>query len=86
MDMSPEDRRKALFEGHRRNPLTTRPQGGRLLSAIMLPWFGLLPPAGFGVITTTGRKTASGAASACAPCVGATGSSSSPSPALKPPG
>jgi deazaflavin-dependent oxidoreductase (nitroreductase family) len=53
----PEDRRKALLEGHRRNPLTTSLQGGRILSALMLPWFSLLPPAGFGVITTTGRKT-----------------------------
>ena len=57
MDEGLEDRRKALFEGHRRNPFTTTLQGGRILSAMMLPWFILLPPAGFGVITTTGRKT-----------------------------
>jgi len=30
---------------------------GRLLSAVMLPFFMLRPPAGYGVITTTGRKT-----------------------------
>jgi deazaflavin-dependent oxidoreductase (nitroreductase family) len=30
---------------------------GRLLSAVMLPFFLVRPPSGFGVITTTGRKT-----------------------------
>jgi deazaflavin-dependent oxidoreductase (nitroreductase family) len=30
---------------------------GRLVSALMLPWFQLCPPKGFGVITTTGRRT-----------------------------
>src|ERR1700733_4253258 len=30
---------------------------GRLVSALMLPWFLLCPPAGFGVIATTGRKS-----------------------------
>jgi deazaflavin-dependent oxidoreductase (nitroreductase family) len=30
---------------------------GRLLSAMMLPFFLARPPSGFGVITTTGRKT-----------------------------
>ena len=30
---------------------------GRLLSALMLPLFLVRPPSGFGVITTTGRKT-----------------------------
>ena len=39
------------------NPLTTSLQGGRVLSASQLPWFMLLPPRGFGVLTTTGRKT-----------------------------
>jgi deazaflavin-dependent oxidoreductase (nitroreductase family) len=32
-------------------------RGGRLLSALMLPFFLVRPPSGFGVITTTGRKT-----------------------------
>jgi deazaflavin-dependent oxidoreductase (nitroreductase family) len=31
--------------------------GGRVLSALMLPDFTLVPPAGFGVLTTTGRRT-----------------------------
>ena len=30
---------------------------GRLLSALMLPFFQLRPPSGYGVIATTGRKT-----------------------------
>ncbi len=30
---------------------------GRLLSAAMLPFFLIRPPSGYGVITTTGRKT-----------------------------
>jgi deazaflavin-dependent oxidoreductase (nitroreductase family) len=30
---------------------------GRILSALMLPFFLVRPPAGFGVLTTTGRKT-----------------------------
>lgn len=30
---------------------------GRILSALMLPFFLVRPPSGFGVITTTGRKT-----------------------------
>jgi deazaflavin-dependent oxidoreductase (nitroreductase family) len=31
--------------------------GGRILSALELPWFILLPPRGFGVLTTIGRKS-----------------------------
>lgn len=30
---------------------------GRALSAAQLPWFTILPPVGFGVLTTIGRKT-----------------------------
>jgi len=30
---------------------------GRVLSALMLPFFVVRPPAGFGLLTTTGRKT-----------------------------
>lgn len=41
----------------RSNALVQTPQGGRILSASMLPWFKLRPPKGFGVLTTTGRKT-----------------------------
>jgi deazaflavin-dependent oxidoreductase (nitroreductase family) len=41
----------------RRNPLIRTPRGGQLLSALQLPWFTVLPPAGFAVLTTTGRRT-----------------------------
>jgi deazaflavin-dependent oxidoreductase (nitroreductase family) len=34
------------------------PTGGRILSAMMLPLFTVWPPTGFGVLTTTGRRTA----------------------------
>lgn len=42
---------------HRRSPFVRSPTGGRVLSALMLPFVTMLPPAGYGVITTTGRKT-----------------------------
>src|SRR5687767_14414739 len=51
------EQRRRYLEGHRRNPLTTTDTGGRILSAAQLPWFTLLPPHGFGVLTTIGRKT-----------------------------
>ena len=41
----------------KRNPFLNSPTGGRILSALMLPRFTIRPPAGFGVLTTTGRKT-----------------------------
>ena len=41
----------------KRNPFTRSAQGGRALSALQLPWFTLLPPRGFGVLTTIGRRT-----------------------------
>jgi deazaflavin-dependent oxidoreductase (nitroreductase family) len=41
----------------RRNPFVRSLQGGRVLSALELPFFMLFPPSGFGVITTTGRRT-----------------------------
>ncbi len=31
--------------------------GGRVLSALELPWFSLVPPRNYGVLTTTGGKT-----------------------------
>jgi deazaflavin-dependent oxidoreductase (nitroreductase family) len=40
-----------------RNPLVRSAGGGRVLSALQLPWFTVLPPSGFGVLTTTGRRT-----------------------------
>jgi deazaflavin-dependent oxidoreductase (nitroreductase family) len=39
------------------NPFTRSGAGGRVLSALMLPGFMLLPPNGYGVLTTTGRRT-----------------------------
>ncbi len=39
------------------NPFIRSATGGRVLSALMLPRFAIRPPAGFGVLTTTGRKT-----------------------------
>lgn len=46
-----------LQDGHRRNPLTTTHAGGRILSAVQLPWFLLAPPRGYGIIETVGRRT-----------------------------
>jgi deazaflavin-dependent oxidoreductase (nitroreductase family) len=40
---------------HRRLLRTGR--DGRILSALMLPWMRWAPPVGYGVLTTTGRKT-----------------------------
>jgi deazaflavin-dependent oxidoreductase (nitroreductase family) len=39
------------------NPFIGSASGGRVLSALMLPFFLIRPPAGFGVLTTTGRRT-----------------------------
>lgn len=39
------------------NPFIRSSKGGRALSALQLPWFSLRPPTGFGVLTTTGRKS-----------------------------
>jgi deazaflavin-dependent oxidoreductase (nitroreductase family) len=41
----------------KRNPFINSHAGGRILSALQAPWFSLLPPRGFGVLTMTGRKT-----------------------------
>lgn len=41
----------------RHNPFVRSLTGARVLSALQLPLFSVLPPAGFGVITTTGRRT-----------------------------
>jgi hypothetical protein len=40
-----------------RNPFLRTSTGGRVLSALMLPQFMIVPPAGFGVLTTTGRRS-----------------------------
>jgi deazaflavin-dependent oxidoreductase (nitroreductase family) len=52
-----EEQRQAYTQGEWGNPLTTKPTGGRILSALQQPFFTLRPPRGFGVLTTTGRKT-----------------------------
>jgi deazaflavin-dependent oxidoreductase (nitroreductase family) len=39
------------------NPFVNSAAGGRALSALQLPFFLLRPPSGFGVLTTTGRRT-----------------------------
>lgn len=51
--------RGEVIEGaqRKRNPFINSPTGGRVLSALQLPVFLLRPPAGYGVLTTTGRKT-----------------------------
>jgi deazaflavin-dependent oxidoreductase (nitroreductase family) len=41
----------------KRNPFVRSQTGGRVLSALMFPLFAVRPPAGFGVLTTTGRRT-----------------------------
>ena len=41
----------------KRNPFTSSAAGGRTLSALQLPFFLLRPPAGYGVLTTTGRRS-----------------------------
>jgi deazaflavin-dependent oxidoreductase (nitroreductase family) len=40
-----------------RNPFLRSAAGVRVLSRLQRPFFALLPPPGFGVLTTTGRKT-----------------------------
>jgi deazaflavin-dependent oxidoreductase (nitroreductase family) len=44
-------------EQRNHNPFINSAAGGRALSAMQLPLFILRPPAGYGVLTTTGRKT-----------------------------
>lgn len=41
----------------KRNPFMRSQTGGRVLSGLMLPFFTVRPPSGFGVLTTTGRRT-----------------------------
>lgn len=45
------------YVAERRNLLVRSLGGARVLSALQLPSFVVRPPSGFGVITTTGRKT-----------------------------
>jgi deazaflavin-dependent oxidoreductase (nitroreductase family) len=39
------------------NPFITSATGGRLLSALQLPFFMIRPPSGYGILVTTGRKS-----------------------------
>jgi deazaflavin-dependent oxidoreductase (nitroreductase family) len=55
--LSGEGNTPPLAADHNRSKLTTTARGGQRLSALQLPWFSVLPPRGFGVLTTTGRKT-----------------------------
>lgn len=52
-----EEQRAAYLEGEWGNPFTTKVGGGRILSALQLPFSMLVPPRGYGVLTTTGRTT-----------------------------
>jgi deazaflavin-dependent oxidoreductase (nitroreductase family) len=47
----------AYVAERKHNPFINSHTGGRLLSALQAPWFSVLPPRGFGVLTMTGRKT-----------------------------
>jgi len=47
----------AQYSERAHNAFVRSASGGRVLSALMLPDFMLAAPAGFGVLTTTGRKT-----------------------------
>lgn len=40
-----------------RNPFINSARGGRILSALQLPIFKLRPPASYGVLATTGRRS-----------------------------
>jgi deazaflavin-dependent oxidoreductase (nitroreductase family) len=56
--MSATDVRQAAAAEASKHTRTIRSaRDGRRLSALMLPFFMLRPPAGYGVIATTGRKT-----------------------------
>ena len=41
----------------KRNPFVNSAAGGRTLSALQRPLFAIRPPKGYGILTTTGRKT-----------------------------
>jgi deazaflavin-dependent oxidoreductase (nitroreductase family) len=50
------DGRKYVPE-RRFNPFIQNLTGARILSALQLPWYTVMPPKGTGVLTTKGRKT-----------------------------
>lgn len=45
------------YVSERRNRLVRSTQGGRVASALVLPFWTVRPPTGFGVLTTIGRRT-----------------------------
>jgi deazaflavin-dependent oxidoreductase (nitroreductase family) len=55
--MSAGVRDRAAEEAPKHTRTIRSARDGRLLSALMLPFFGLRPPRGYGILTTTGRKT-----------------------------
>ena len=50
-------REAAAREAPKHRRLLRTPRHGRILSALMLPGFAVHPPQGFGILTTTGRRT-----------------------------
>ena len=50
-------KRRLVGSDRKRNPFINSATGGRVLSALQLPLFLLRPPMGYGVLTTTGRRT-----------------------------
>jgi deazaflavin-dependent oxidoreductase (nitroreductase family) len=50
-------REAAIREAPKHRRLLRSPRDGRILSAIMLPFFAIRTPAGYAVLTTTGRKS-----------------------------
>ena len=55
--MYPDGKWEYRAETRRWNPFVRTPQGGRVLSALKLPFFLLRTPHGYGVLVTTGAKT-----------------------------
>jgi deazaflavin-dependent oxidoreductase (nitroreductase family) len=47
----------ATKEASKHGRLMSSARDGRVLSALMLPFFTVRPPSGYGVLTTTGRRT-----------------------------
>jgi len=56
--MSNPVQQAAATEIAKHRPLLRSGRGGRILSALMLPQLWSAPPAGYGVLTTTGCRTA----------------------------
>lgn len=52
-----EVRVAATKEASKHGRLMSSSKDGRVLSALMLPFFTVRPPSGYGVLTTTGRRT-----------------------------